>query len=306
MKINKILIYLFLILPLLSSCEDVVRVNLNESAAILTIDAFINQDIAKQTIRISTTAPYFQNQVTPPVGGAIVTVTNTTSNRVFTFADRGNGNYEYTSPNGTPIGRVGDNYVLAVRYNGEDYISQCTSNRTATIDSIVYQFEEVPTSNTNAKSGYYAEFYGFDAKGKVDFYWGRGYRNGVFNSNPNEVNYIADATRNYAPGVQGSDGLPFIAPVRDRMTNPLDPYQVGDSAVVELWSINEETYDFLRQAETQMTNGGLFARIPENVRTNITPRNNAANKVLGWFCVSEISRRGLRIKEVAKGKKGKG
>ena len=306
MKIKKIIIYIGLLMPFLWACEDVVKVNLNESAAILTIDAFINQDIAKQTIRISNTAPYFQNQATPAVRGAIVTVTNTTSGTVYTFVDRGNGNYEYTSPNGTPLGRVGDTYLLNVRYNGEDYTSQCTSNRTAVVDSIVYEFEEVPASNTNAKTGYYAEFYGFDVKGKTDFYWARGYKNGVFNSNPNDVNYIADATRNYAPGVQGSDGLPFIAPVRDRMTNSLDPYQVGDSAVVEIWSINEDTYEFLRQAEAQMTNGGLFARIPENVKTNIIPRNNAANRVLGWFCVSEINRRGLRIKQLEKGKKGKG
>lgn len=305
MKINKLVLYIILVFPLLSSCEDVIKVNLNESTPVLTVDAFITQEIAKQTIRLSNTAPYFQNQATPAVLGATVVVTNTSDGRSFTFADRGNGNYEYTSPNGTPIGRVGNNYLLTIRYNGEEYTSRCTSNRTTQIDSIVYEFEEVPASNTNAKTGYYAEFYGFDVKGATDFYWGRGYKNGVYNSNPNDVNYIADATRNFAPGVQGSDGLPFIGPVRNRMTNSLDPYQVGDSAVVEMWSINNDTYEFLRQVESQMTNGGLFARIPENIRTNITPRN-AANKVLGWFCVSEVSRRGLRIKQLEKGKKGKG
>ncbi len=305
MKINRVIIYFIFFLPLFWSCEDVINVNLNNSVPILTIDAFISQEIAKQTIRVSTTAPYFQNQATPPVSGAVVTVTNISDGKVFIFNDKGKGNYEYVSPNNTSIGRVGNSYLLSVRYNGEEYTSRCTSTRTTAIDSIVYEFEEVPESNTNAKTGYYAEFYGFDVKGAVDFYWGRGYKNGVFNSNPNDVNYIADATRNFAPGVQGSDGLPFINPVRNRMTNSLDPYQVGDSAVIELWSINEATYEFLRQVESQMNNGGLFARIPENVRTNINARN-ANSKVLGWFCVSEISRRGLKIKQVEKGKKGKG
>jgi hypothetical protein len=305
MKINKIALYIFLSLPFFWACEDVITLNLNKSTPIFTVDAFISQEVAKQTIRLSTTAPYFQNQPTPPVSGAEVSVTNTSDGKTFIFNDKGNGIYEYVSPNSTPIGRIGNNYLLSVRHNGEEYTSRCTSSRTAIIDSIVYEFEEKAANNTNEKTGYYAQFYGFDVKGGVDFYWARGYKNGLFNSNPNDVNYIADATRNFAPGVQGSDGLPFIAPVRDRMTNGLDPFQVGDSAVVELWSINEETYEFLRQAESQMTNGGLFARIPENVRTNITARN-PNSKVLGWFCVSEINRRGLKIKQLEKGKKGKG
>jgi hypothetical protein len=54
-----------------------------------------------------------------------------------------------------------------------------------------------------------------------------------------------------------------------------------------------------------MLNGGLFARIPENVRTNISAQS-PTNKALGWFCVSEINRRGLIIKELKKGEKGKG
>jgi hypothetical protein len=99
--------------------------------------------------------------------------------------------------------------------------------------------------------------------------------------------------------------LPFIPPIRSRVTDDNDPYQVGDSLRVEIWSINEETFEFLRQVESQMLNGGLFARIPENVRTNITPQS-PNTQALGWFCVSEISRRGLKIKQLKEGEKGKG
>lgn len=305
MRINKVIIYLFFSLPLLWACEDVIKVDLNRSQEILTIDAMINQEPEKQTIRLAVTAPYFQNEVTPPVRGATVTVTNLTANRIFPFADKGNGNYEYIPTDRTPLGKVGDEYQLSVRYVGGEYTSRFTSNRTTQVDSIVYQFEEKNENNPNEKTGYYAEFYGVDVKGKADFYWIKSFKNNVYNSNPQDVNYAADGSRNSTPGLTGSDGLPFIPPIRDRVTNGLSPFQVGDSARVEIWSINEETFEFLRQIEAQMNNGGLFARIPENVRTNISSQSSA-NKVLGWFSVSEISRRGLRIKEVEKGKKGKG
>jgi len=305
MKINKAIIYLFFFLPLLWACEDVIKVDLNKSQEILTVDAVINQEPEKQTIRLALTAPYFQNEVTPPVRGATVTVTNLTANRVFSFADRGNGNYEYAPTDKTPLGKVGDAYQLAIRYSGGEYISRFTSNRTTQVDSIVYEFIERDGNNPNEKTGYYAEFYGVDIKGKADFYWIKSFKNDVYNSNPQRVNYAADGTRNSTPGLTGSDGLPFIPPIRDRVTDGLNPFQVGDSVRVEIWSINEDTFEFLKQVESQMNNGGLFARIPENVRTNISSQV-ASNKALGWFCVSEISRRGLKIKALEKGKKGKG
>ncbi|SFE85607.1 DUF4249 family protein [Thermoflexibacter ruber] len=302
MKINKLTLYILFILPFFSSCEDVIKVNLNESKEILTIDAFINQQAEKQVIRLSLTSPYFQNEATPPVRGATVAVTNQTGGGVFQFVDKGNGNYEYQANN--PIGKVGDDYLLTVTYQENIYTSRCTSNRTTVIDSIVYEYDE-KENNPNSKAGYYASFYGVDAKGKQDFYWIRSYKNNVFVSNPFNINYAADATRNSTPGLLGSDGLLFIPPIRNRITDDNDPFQKGDSLRVEIWSINSDTYEFLRQVEAQMLNGGLFARIPENVRTNISAQN-PANKVLGWFCVSEINRRGVIIKELKKGEKGKG
>ena len=305
MKINKIVTYLIPILPLLWACQDVIKVNLNESKNILTVDAMITQEAAKQTNRLSFTSPYFQNEATPPVRGATVAVTNATLNRTYSFIDKGNGNYEYSPADKTPLGNIGDTYLLSVLHNGLVYTSRFTSSRTTQVDSIVYEFEERNANNPNSKEGYFAEFYGVDVKGKPDFYWIKSYKNGVYNSNPNNVNYAADGSRNSTPGIVGSDGLPFIPPIRDRITDDSKPFQVGDSVLVEIWSINEDTFEFLRQIEAQMNNGGLFARIPENIRTNISSVS-PNGQVLGWFSVSEVGRRGLRIKEVAKGKKGKG
>nr|MCU0449244.1 DUF4249 domain-containing protein [Bernardetiaceae bacterium] len=184
----------------------------------------------------------------------------------------------------------------------EEFTANTRLARTTTIDSITYELEQ---DEIGQEDGYYAEAWATDLTGQRDFYWMRAYKNNRYLDKPNLINYVVDGIRNYNPAFQTSDGFAFIPPVRDRITDPEAPYQVGDSVRVELRSINQDTFEFLRQTETQMTNSGLFARPPENVRTNIVSpnRNNAA---LGWFCVSSVQVRGLRIRELVPGARGKG
>ncbi|MEY2914410.1 MAG: hypothetical protein RLZZ184_3719, partial [Cyanobacteriota bacterium] len=44
-----------------------------------------------------------------------------------------------------------------------------------------------------------------------------------------------------------------------------------------------ETYAFFLQAQAQISNGGLFATTPENVKTNIITPEDAPTKAIGWF-----------------------
>src|SRR3546814_15348487 len=75
---------------------------------------------------------------------------------------------------------------------------------------------------------------------------------------------------------EGADGLQFIEPVAD-FTPGDDPYRPGDSASVEIASIDRRTYGFLSQVMDQSTNAGLFATPPANVRPNIKSRSANPN-----------------------------
>ncbi|MDX1462152.1 MAG: DUF4249 domain-containing protein, partial [Marinirhabdus sp.] len=93
----KRLIYLLLFVPLCWACEDVVEVDLNESAPKLVIDAKLTRDIASGDsdvfVQLSTTAPFFDN-VIPPVTDAVVTLTD--ANGTITLNHTENGIYAGT------------------------------------------------------------------------------------------------------------------------------------------------------------------------------------------------------------------
>ena len=93
----------------------------------------------------------------------------------------------------------------------------------------------------------------------------------------------------YSPA---ADGYPFIPPIAEGITPRGEVFQKYDVCRVEIHSINLATYNLLLQAQAQISNSGLFATTPENIKTNIIS-NNPKIKVVGWFCMSAV---GLREK----------
>jgi hypothetical protein len=301
-KISKIFLWLPVLAGLLA-CEDVVQVDLVAGQSQLVVDGFVNNNPTPQTIRLTLSAPYFLNAPAPTVAGAEVTVTNLTTGRAFAFTDRGQGNYEWAPRTQETLGVIGDQFALSVRYQGQEFTASSRLYRTTPIDSITYELEQ---DQLGQEDGYYAQFWGTDQAGARDFYWIKTYKNDRYQDKPQLLSVAADATGNFNPAFQTSDGFPFIPPIRD-VTDSEAPYQLGDSLRVEVWSIDVETFLFFQQAQAQMTNSGLFARPPENVRTNLRNRNAASpTRALGWFCVSSVQVRGLRIRELAPGARGKG
>ncbi len=294
MKNSTKLLLLLFSLPWLWACEDVVQIDLQEGKAQLVVDGFVNNNPTPQTIRLTLTAPYFLNAPAPGVRGAEVRVTNQTTGRTYSFADLNNGNYVWAPRTMETMGVIGDRFMLSVRYQNEEFTAESRLNRTTPIDSITYKLEE---NQVGQEDGYYAQFWGTDQLGAQDFYWIKAFKNNRFIDKPSLLNYASNGTRNYNPTAQSTDGFPFIAPIREDVTDSDTPYKLGDSLRVEIWSIGFDTYEFLQQAQNQMTNGGLFARPPENVRTNIRNRNpSSANQALGCFSVSTVSRMEKLIK----------
>jgi len=271
---------------LLMSCEDVVDINLKDGEKYLVIDAFLNNQIKTQTIRISYSAPYFSNSETPSEPNAIVKIIDLTTGDTITFLHSGNGIYEYIPDSLYPFFVVSHEYKLLVSLNGNEYHSISKLNRTTVIDSFVYEKNE---GNFGPKGKYFAGIIARDSLGGPDYYWFKSYHNGKFLSRPSEINLAVDG----ATG-EGADGF-YFAPNIALAINPRDGLSVGDSLCVEIYSLNKDTWIFLRQAQTEMTNGGLFAITPENIITNIRSTNN--QKVLGFFNVGASHIRGVTIKE---------
>ncbi|MBS1646770.1 MAG: DUF4249 domain-containing protein [Bacteroidetes bacterium] len=284
MKKTILLSFVVACLALLSSCTQVVQVSVPNGSTYLVVDAFLDNGADTQKVRLTTTAPYFSNQPTPGVSGATVLLQDLTSSKTYTLTDDGKGNYYQVGSiaHDTMI-KYRHNYQLNILYNGNTYYATSTAHRTIAVDTIVFRSRQsdvenkYPNDTTNPKR-FFPMILAFDSIGP-DYYWEKVYNNGVYYSQPRQLIAFQD------DGVQGMDGKPLFWSVSFfGLTSDQNPIHRYDTCTVKILSINEDTYEFLTQLQTQLTNAqsGLFAVTPENVKTNIK-QNSGTLTAIGWF-----------------------
>lgn len=272
---------------LLTGCEDVIDLDSQAGPSQLVVDGWINNTKGPQSIRLTWSAPYFSNAPAKPVVNATVVVEDNLGTK-FEFMDPdGDGRYVWGNDT-TVLGTVGRTYTLTVRAESETYQAVSELRRVPAVDSIVYQKETLPVKpEKGPKEGYVAQFYARDFPGEGDTYWIKPLLNGQPRvDNPRNISIAYDAAFNAgAP----SDGLIFILPLRQSIT--VDSlYSAGNMVGVELHSIPQETFEFLKQVREQAANGGLFATPIANVVSNITNTNSKGPKALGFFTASAVSK----------------
>jgi len=290
----------------ISSCEDVIDVDLANGDQQLVIDAWINNLPQTQTIKLSRTIPYFDNSHPPAETGATVIITDI-NGTVYNFEEASNdGNYTWTPSTGTSFGEIDGGYLLSITTAaGIEYQAVSAMNRIMPIDSITLEDRE---ESLGEVAGIYAEVFAVDFLGVGDAYWIKTFKNGQFLNKPSEMNLVFDAA--FTPN-SGVDGVNFISPIRQNInriadegddaidTDELPPWIEGDSINIEIHSLNIDAFLFLEQAFTQMTLGdaGIFAEPPANVPSNIEVLNSteAKDKPIGFFNVSAVSTMGRRI-----------
>lgn len=264
-----------------TSCEDVIDVDIPKGKTYAVVDAWITNEAGKQNIRITETVPYTSTGTAPVVSDAIVVLTDLTDNKTypFTFA---NGVYSHDPGLGNSIGVLNHAYKLRIELKSEVFEAIDTIKRVPEIDSISYEFKTKENSASN-KEGYYARFYGRDLAGASDYYWVRSYRN----NKDNRVNDAFAIDGSYQEYV--SDSAVFIVPISEAITDWDKPFQLNETVIVRLASLTKNSHTFLTHVESQLQNGGLFAKILENVRSNLKNTNETSNvKVLGWFGTSAV------------------
>lgn len=264
-----------------TSCEDVIDLDIPKGKTYTVVDAWITNEAGKQSIRITESVPYTNTGTAPVVSDAVVVLTDLTDNKTypFTFA---NGVYSHDPGLDKSIGVLNHAYKLRIELKTEVFEAIDTIKRVPEIDSISYEFKKAEDAQSN-EEGYYARFYGRDLAGASDYYWIRSYRN-------TKENRVADGFAvdgSYQEYV--SDSAVFIVPLSEGITDWDKPYQLNETVIVRLASVTKSSHTFLTHVESQLNNGGLFAKILENVKSNIKNTNtNSDVKVLGWFGTSAV------------------
>jgi hypothetical protein len=279
-------------------CTDEIDPDLESADPIVNVDAWLTNKPGTQTISVTFTLDYDENDQLPPgVKGAFVSITDDLG-KTFSFIEdtqKGDGSYVWTPALPSEVfGEVGREYTLTVVYNGETFQSVSKMGDVPNVDSITYEYED---DNPFFEEGYTAEFWARDLPGEGNTYWIKASKNGIALNKPGEINIAYDA--GISPG-SGNDGKIFLPPIRlginpndeDEDENPLPPYEIGDVITVEIHSITLSAFNYLNEVidntDRQTGIGSLFSTPLSNVSTNIRNLNPAGSKVVGFFNTASV------------------
>lgn len=252
---------------LVFGCEDVIDVDVPTSEPRLVIDASINWFKGtpgnEQVIKLTLTAPYFDDSV-PPANNAQVFITDE-NNIVYDFIENGDtGLYE----NSNFVPNINSNYNLNIVYNNETY--EATETFLA-----VPEFQYVEQNLEGGFTGEETELKAF------------------FTDPADEENYY------FFEFIPSIPVIPTLDTFKDEFVNgnlifgfyveeDLEP---GDEVIIRNYGVSERFYDFmfLLLQQTSEGGGGPFEVQPATVRGNCFNRTNPNNYPLGYFRLSEVS-----------------
>ncbi|AZQ61823.1 DUF4249 domain-containing protein [Flammeovirga pectinis] len=315
------IIYFFIFT--LISCEDVITVDLATGRPQIVVDGWINNKFETQKIRLVSTTGYFNSDAPPYVENATVKIHNLVNNTTMDFTYDKDGYYTWTPATLADTllvrqrpsdfdrdsdGLYNNYYRLEVtaEFTGVDvHFEAFTSlERTPVIDSLTFKTQ---VASDDYPEVIYGELWAKDFAGPADCYWIKTWKNDSLLNKSNEMSLAFDITPGRSDyGDVIKEDTYFIPPVRNSINPRLSDdeqeakkplYQINDSVYCEIHSMTENAFDFMSQAKSQMSNGGLFATPLANVPSNILALDSKSDGlVVGVFCGSAISSKGFRIK----------
>jgi len=281
----KYLIFLSVTLLVITGCQEVITVDLEQGPVRLVLEGRIEKiqgiESGYQQLMLSTTGEYFANDETPRVPGATVVVEDDDGG-IYMFSESVDrpGLYETYDL----FAQVGHTYTVTIVFNGETYTASETLNPVAAIDTAYQKYLE--------KSGFDEEGIRIkidytDPADEQNFYYWEQYRNGesVIRVNPGtKWTLLSDDRYNNGQKVRG------------KTPNDELIYESGDVALVRQLSLGKRAYEYHFYLFKQMGDRGLFDTPPAPIRGNIENRTNQDNYALGYFGASEVSEARLIIR----------
>ncbi|MCR6720380.1 MAG: DUF4249 domain-containing protein [Chitinophagaceae bacterium] len=131
MKQFKLTIALCLGIILLSSCEKVIDIDLNNAEKKYVVEATISEEAGTARVRITQTVNFDESNYTPGINGATVTISDNLGN-IYDFTDNNSGTYSH----GTLVAVPGRTYTLNVQVNSETFTAVCKMPEPVDIDSL--------------------------------------------------------------------------------------------------------------------------------------------------------------------------
>ncbi|GAB5556818.1 MAG: hypothetical protein SchgKO_10310 [Schleiferiaceae bacterium] len=282
-NIARITALLAVVLTGMTSCQDVVDLELPDDDPIIIINGRIS-DTKGVFIDVLASAPYFSNDSVPTINNAMVSLYQNNV-LVGTVPEIPGRPGRYASPfNGTE----GNTYYIRVDIPNSDPYFPGTSwesapetmNRVFPIDSMYPKY--LPADPPFQDEGYYIFMHFTETPGKGDNYRLKLWRNDSLQGRPQDLTVFDDE---FIDGLSFNDSSQFGA---FQLTG--SPSVEGWTYRAELSSINLGYLDYitlLRQQTLQV--GSTFDPPPAPIVGNIYEAGNPKNFGLGYFAVSMLS-----------------
>jgi hypothetical protein len=248
--------------PLLLSCEDVIKVNLNNVAPRLVIEGVISDQPGQSKFEISKTVYFFNPSIFPSVSGAEVIVADNLGN-IDTLRESQPGIYTADSL----IGAVGRTYIANVTIDSVTYSASSQMEHTIAIDSLRTEYQPGGGIGSEEDEGYKLLVY-FSDRPNVDD-WAR--IRIVKNDSLLAGYFLYDD--------QFSDGNNIEYEYFDRV------FTLGDTLKVDILSMDEPVYDYFYSLYSVVA--GTDGSEPQLAPAN--PNSNWSNDALGYFGAFSVS-----------------
>lgn len=259
------ILYSLILLAFLTSCEDVIDVDLSTASPRMVVEASINWVKGsagnQQEIKLSLTSGYFE-QTYPSIDDAVVTVYGPNGEE-FAFIHQQNG--VYSCSDFIPV--LNGVYQLEINWQGTSYTA--TETLTAVAD--------IATITQNSEGGFLGDQYEVRIR---------------FLDPANQTNY-------YLTRFDVSSAvLPDMGVLDDTFFNGNYGFSVyseedlapGDTMRIQLAGISSPYYQYMRKVLDIAGNAGgsPFSTPPATVRGNIRNTADPQQLILGYFRLSEV------------------
>jgi len=269
---------LFALVALSAACERVVDLDLAEGTRRLVIEGRLERVIGNvsthQAIRLSTTSPYFSDEVQPPATGAVVQVSDDAGHTV-TFNETGPGRFE------TDLLEVviGTRYTLRITWNGEEYESSEVAQPVTPI--IDLYFDPPKPGRFSGEGGVRATIDLADPAAVENYYLWDQFIDGVRVLGP-------DSTFRYRVVAYDDafDGITI------RGFQPYEGIDIPPGATVLMRQVglSEDMYRYYFALSDQVSSDGSpFAVPPASVRGNVANVSDPLHYPLGYFHAAEVA-----------------
>jgi hypothetical protein len=265
---------------LLTSCEDVIEVKLNdENLNLIGVEASITtQD--EPTVFLYKTLKVNQDDAYPAISGAVVTVSDNSSpaNSITLVEDQQKKGFYTVSQNASYLGVAGREYTMTIKSEGTTLTAKDKLIKVEPIDSI-----QIFPSMRGNKIFLGVFSYGKETKGLGNFYKWDVYINDTL---VHEANRLAIASDEFVDGNYISK-LEIYTDFHDPNKPEERKLNLNDKVYLKQTSISEFAYNFYFQMINQSSTGSLFSVPPANIKSNFI--SSDGKPVLGLFTARDVS-----------------